>query len=175
MTRETLDFEDFVRVVTPRLLRHAYTLCGDAHIAQDLVQEALLRMYERWAEVDPSRSPYAYAYRTVHNLNVNRLERRSSTEIPWGSLPDDGRAVEPTETVQLRLEVARVLALLPPKERHVLVARYLNDMSVADTAASMGVSEAWVRTTSYRALGRLKAIESGARLEPASTTHPIAL
>lgn len=175
MPREMLDFEDFVRVVTPRLLRHAYSLCGDSHIAQDLVQEALLRMYERWAEVDPGRSPYAYAYRTVHNLHVNRAVRRSTAEIPLATFPELDGVPEPAETVQLKLEVARVLALLPAKERAVLVARYLNDLSVADTAASMGVSEAWVRTTSFRALGRLKAIESGARAKPATTTNPIAL
>jgi len=167
VTLETADYEQFVRLVTPRLLRYAHSLCGDAHIAQDLVQEALLRIYQHWAEVDPSRNPVAYAHRTVHNLYVNRAVLRSTAETPRDTFLDSDWVTEPGEAVQLRIDVARVLAILPPKERAVLVARYLNDLSVADTATLLGVSEAWVRTTSYRALVRLKAVQN-------PSTRPIA-
>ncbi len=158
MSVNAVDYEQFVRLVTPRLLRHAYALCGDSYIAQDLVQEALLRMYERWAEVDPERNPVAYAHRTVHNLFVDRAERRSTSETPRAHFSDSDWVTEPGEAVQLKIEVARVLSVLPSKERAVLVARYLNDLSVADTAVLLGASEAWVRTTSYRALVRLRAV-----------------
>ena len=174
MSVETAEYEQFVRLVTPRLLRHAYALCGDAHIAQDLVQEALLRIYQRWAEVDPARNPTAYAHRTVHNLYVNRAVLKSSTETPRDVFLDSDWVTEPGEAVHLRIDVARVLAVLPAKERAVLVARYLNDLSVADTAVLLGASEAWVRTTSYRALVRLKAVQNASTRPTADPASPAA-
>ena len=70
--------------------------------------------------------------------------------------------------------MARVLAILPPNERAVLVARYLNYLSVADTAILLGASEAWVRTTSYRALVRLKAVQNGPSRPTADPASPAA-
>ena len=174
MTTELEDYEAFVRDATPRLLRYAYVLSGDAQLAQDLVQEALLAMYQHWARLDMARNPVAYAHQTVHNLHVNRVERRSSSEVPTDSPLEGGWAEAPEEQVQLKLEVARVLAILPPKERAVLVARYLNDMTVADTAAALGASEAWVRTTSYRALSRLRAVEAAPTRAPRGRPEEVA-
>jgi RNA polymerase sigma-70 factor (sigma-E family) len=154
------EFEAFVRSVTPGLLRHARSLCGDAYLAEDLVQEALLRMFLNWARIDMDRRPSAYAYRTVHNLHVSRLERRSSGEVPVDSFKDCGGLVDPVEQVHLRIEVSRILSVLPRRERAVLTARYLRDMSVAETATALGATEPWVRTTSHRALIRLRAIEA---------------
>lgn len=127
-------------------------------------------MFRNWDQIDLDRHPVAYAYRTVHNLYLSHLERRSSAELPVDSFEDRGGLDESVDQVHLRIEASRVLALLPPRERAVLVARYLNDLSVAETAAALGASEAWVRTTSHRALNRLRAVEAaqpaGARTSP---------
>lgn len=163
------EFEPFVKSVTPALVRHAYSLCRDVQLAQDLVQEALLRMFRYWDRIDVDRNPAAYAHRTVHNLYLTHLERRSSAELPVESFEDRGRLDESAERVHLRIEVSRVLSMLPPRERSVLVARYLDDLSVADTAAALGASEAWVRTTSHRALNRLRAVEAA---RPAGAGKP---
>ncbi|MFZ1410097.1 MAG: SigE family RNA polymerase sigma factor [Micropruina sp.] len=172
MSGRLAEFEPFVKSATPGLMRHAYSLCRDAQLSQDLVQEAFLRVFRNWDRIDMDRNPVAYAYRTVHNLYLSRLERRSSAELPVDSFEDRGGVEEPADQVHLKIEVSRVLSMLPPRERAVLISRYLHDLSVADTAAELGASEAWVRTTSHRALNRLRAVETAqpaqARTSPRS-------
>ncbi len=174
MSGRLAEFEPFVKSVTPALVRHAYSLCRDVQLAQDLVQEALLRVFRYWDRIDMDRNPAAYAHRTVHNLYSSHLERRSSAELPVESFEDQAGLDESVERVHLRLEMSRVLSMLPPRERAVLVARYLDDLSVADTAAALGASEAWVRTTSHRALNRLRAVETAQPADAARPGRPVA-
>lgn len=112
MTCRMDEYEPFVKAVTPRLVRHAYGLCGDAQLAQDLVQEALLRVFRNWDRMDMDRNPAAYAFQTVHNLHVSRMERRATSEIPMDALQHAGWTTGPDEEVQLKMEVARVLSFL---------------------------------------------------------------
>jgi RNA polymerase sigma-70 factor (sigma-E family) len=151
----TDDFEEFAHARLPQLYRAAWLLCGDTHLAEDLVQEALAKVYTRWMRrlAPPIENPAAYAQTTLVRTFISQRRRRSSHELPSGALPE---AVSVSGDVDLRMTVAAALASLPPLDRAVLVLRFLDDRSVADTATQLGVSEGAVRNRSMRALSRLR-------------------
>jgi RNA polymerase sigma-70 factor (sigma-E family) len=161
-------FEEFAHARSPHLLRAAWLLCGDLHQAEDLVQETLAKVYVRWhrrlgAGID---NPAAYAHTTLVRTFLSARRRRWSGELPYAEPPDDVHADRADET-DLQLLVADALAGLAPTDRVVLVMRYLEDRSVTEVAAQLGVSEGAVRNRSMRALGRLRPL-----LEPAAHTTP---
>lgn len=150
-------FDAFARARTPGLLRSAWLLCGDTHLAEDLVQETLAKVYVRWHAPlrRPVDNPAAYAQTTLTRTFLSTRRRRSSTERAYADLPD--RAVpDGTAATDVRLAVARALDGLLPADRAVLVLRFLEDLSVEETASLMGVSAGAVRTRSSRALARLR-------------------
>ena len=88
------EFEEFARARAPQLLRSAWLLCGDRHLAEDLVQETLAKVYVRLARLD---NPAAYAQTTLVRTYLSLRRRRSSTEQPYADLPDravDGNGAE---------------------------------------------------------------------------------
>ena len=151
----TDDFEEFAHARLPQLYRAAWLLCGDTHLAEDLVQEALAKVYTRWMRrlAPPIENPAAYAQTTLVRTFISQRRRRSSHELPSAALPE---AVSLSGDADLRMTVAAALASLPPLDRAVLVLRFLDDRSVADTATQLGVSEGAVRNRSMRALSRLR-------------------
>ncbi len=162
------DFETFAHSRTPQLLRSAWLLCGDAHQAEDLVQETLAKVYVRWhrrlgARID---NPAAYAQTTLVRTFLSARRRRWSGELPYAEPPDVVHPDRAAET-DLQLLVAEALAGLAPTDRAVLVLRYLEDRSVSEVAGQLGVSEGAVRNRSMRALDRLRPL-----LEPAAHTTP---
>ncbi len=166
MPRTSEEFEEFAVARTPQLYRAAWLMCGDAHRAEDLVQETLAKVYVRWHRrigggID---NPAAYAQTALVRTFLSDRRRRSSGELPYAEPPDDVRPDRSAET-DLQLQVAEALAGLAPADRAVLVLRYLEDRSVSDVASALGVSEGAVRNRSMRALDRLRPL-----LE--STTRP---
>jgi RNA polymerase sigma-70 factor (sigma-E family) len=162
------DFEAFAHARTPHLLRSAWLLCGDTHHAEDLVQETLAKVYVRWHRRlgTPIDNPAAYAQTTLVRTFLSARRRRWSSELPYAAPPDGVQPDRVAET-DLQVLVAQALAGLAPTDRAVLVLRYLEDRSVADVAAQLGVSEGAVRNRSMRALDRLRPL-----LEPAAHTTP---
>lgn len=145
-------FEIFVQRSSDRLLRTAYLLTGDRGHAEDLVQTALLRTARRWPTA--RRDPAAYARRVVVNLAKDRwrdLHRRPG-EAPL----EVDVAVPVTDGVADRDQLLRAARALPSGQRAVLVLRYFDDLSVADTAAALGCSEGTVKSQTARALDRLR-------------------
>jgi RNA polymerase sigma-70 factor (sigma-E family) len=160
--RDVTDFEEFARARTPHLLRSAWLLCGDAHQAEDLVQETLAKVYVRWHRrlgggID---NPAAYAHTALVRTFLSARRRRSSGELPHAEPPDrpDAIAEDLAAASDLQLLVAEALAGLAPADRAVLTLRYLEDRSVAETAQTLGVSEGAVRNRSMRALDRLRTL-----------------
>ena len=145
-------FDQFVGASSDRLLRTAYLLCGDRGHAEDLVQTALLRTARRWRTA--RQQPEAYARRVVVNLAKDRwrlLGRRPAESPIEADVPipvHDGLAD--------RDELLRATRLLPPGERAVLVLRYFDDLSVEETAATLGCSTGTVKSQTARALARLR-------------------
>lgn len=137
------------------LFRSACLLTGgDTHLAEDLVQETLGKMYIIWGRVGRVGNPAAYAQTVLVRCYLGHRRRKSTGERPSGELPD--RAGESTDDAPLRMTLLDALRDLPPKDRAVIVLRYWEDRSVTETADALHVSSAAVRTRSTRALARLR-------------------
>ncbi|AWZ09783.1 MULTISPECIES: SigE family RNA polymerase sigma factor [unclassified Streptomyces] len=150
-------FREFAEGRSAHLYRSACLLTsGDTHLAEDLVQDTLGRMYLLWGRVNRIDNPAAYAQTVLVRAFLTHQRRRSTGERPVGEFPEPGaRAVGEADPV-LRLTLLEALGRLAPKDRAVLVLRYWEDRSVEETADAMNVSSAAVRTRSSRALSRLR-------------------
>ncbi|GAA1175234.1 SigE family RNA polymerase sigma factor [Ornithinimicrobium humiphilum] len=148
-------FADFVRAASPRLLTSAWMLCGDPHVAEELVQESLARVYVHWrrARVD---NPTAYARRVLVNLHTDRW-RKSRREVLTDTVPDTDPAPGPQAALGLDLDLARALQDLPRRERECVVLRHYLDLSEKDAAATLGVSTGTVKSSTSRGLAALRA------------------
>ncbi|MFC7221207.1 SigE family RNA polymerase sigma factor [Streptomyces polyrhachis] len=161
------EFLDFAAARAGHLYRSACLLTGgDTHRAEDLVQETLGRMFVTWRRIHQVGNPAGYAQTVLVRTFLSQQRRRSSTERPTGEFPDlpQSRQGDPL----LRLTLLEALAGLRPKDRAVLVLRYWEDRSVAETATAMEVSENAVRTRCVRALDKLRSVLGGSLAEYAS-------
>lgn len=136
------------------LLRTAVLLTGDHGRAEDLVQEALTKVAQRWGRLADGH-PEAYARQVIVRDNVSRW-RRSRLEVVSSPAADDRRTPSPDADTDRRLVLLAALGRLTERQRVVLVLRYLDDLSEADTAAAMGVSTGTVKSTTHLALRRLR-------------------
>lgn len=151
------EFAAFATACSPALYRSAWLLCGDRHHAEDLVQEALAKVYERMRRrfAAPVDNPAAYAHRTLVTTFVSGRRRRSSSEMPYADLPD-AAAADPSTGSDLRLSLRDALGGLSPVDRAVVVLRYLEDLSVEEVAARLDLTPGAVKNRSMRALARLR-------------------
>lgn len=149
------DFARFVGARQQRLLRAAYLVCGDRHLAEDLLQGALIKMATRWDDLR-LENPDAYI-RTILYRDAVSSWRKRRREVVVDLPPDPGVAAHDDE-VGLRLDLERGLAELTPKQRAVIVARFFDDRSVREAADALGVSEGTVKSQTYAALERLRAV-----------------
>ncbi|MFI6648357.1 SigE family RNA polymerase sigma factor [Streptomyces sp. NPDC050529] len=148
-------FREFAEARMGHLFRSACLLTGgDTHLAEDLVQETLGRMYTVWGRTSRVGNPAAYAQTVLVRCYLGHQRRRSAGERPSSELPD--RAGESAGDASLRMTLLDALRGLPPKDRAVIVLRYWEDRSVTETADALNVSSAAVRTRSTRALARLR-------------------
>jgi len=155
------DFQAFVAASGARLFRSACLLTGgDTHAAEDLVQETFGLLYRRWQRVGRLDNPVGYAQTTLVNRFVSGRRKRSSTELPAGAGGLGGVADRPEpdrgDDVALRLALLAALRSLPPVDRAVLVLRFWEDLTVAETAARLNLSDTAVRSRCSRALARVR-------------------
>lgn len=152
-----MTFEEYVAARGPALLRFAYVLTTDQHLAEDLVQSALADAYRHWRKVARAEHPDAYVRRIVVNTHLGWRRRRSSGESPTGAdLDVETRTADPADAVAARDESRRLLDELPPRTRTILVLRYYADLDDAAIADLMGLSPSSVRATASRALATLR-------------------
>ncbi|MFE2166718.1 SigE family RNA polymerase sigma factor [Streptomyces sp. NPDC059447] len=156
-------FREFAEGRSGHLYRSACLLAsGDTHLAEDLVQETLGRMYLLWGRVSRIDNPAAYAQTVLVRAFLTHQRRRSAGERPVGEFPESGAAADGSVSGSgsadpaLRLTLLEALGRLAPKDRAVLVLRYWEDRSIEETADAMNTSSAAVRTRSSRALARLR-------------------
>ncbi|MEV1078977.1 SigE family RNA polymerase sigma factor [Streptomyces sp. NPDC050211] len=151
-------YEEYAAFATARaghLYRSACLLtAGDTHLAEDLVQETLGRLYVRWGRVARVDNPAAYAQTVLTRTFLAHQRRRSSTERATDVLPELPYAAD--GDTSLRLTLLEALSRLPAKDRAVVVLRYWEDRSIEETADAMNASSAAVRTRCTRALARLR-------------------
>jgi RNA polymerase sigma-70 factor (sigma-E family) len=154
-----------------RLLRVAYQLTHERAAAQDLVQDALLRVYgslrRRGAAPDDW---YAYLRRAVVNEYLRTRRMRASSEIVTDNLPDRPNGELPESRIADREELWRALAMLSPRQRAVLVLRYYEDLGDREIAVALGCRDATVRSLASRGLAVLRAQAEPTGAEQGSTT-----
>ncbi|MET9830665.1 SigE family RNA polymerase sigma factor [Streptomyces sp. NPDC006385] len=151
------EYAEFAVARAGHLYRSACLLtAGDTHLAEDLVQETLGRIYLRWGRVSRVGNPAGYAQTVLTRAFLAHQRRRSSTERATDAIPDRAAHDSGHGDLSLRLTLLQALARLPVKDRAVIVLRYWEDRSVEETADAMNVSSAAVRTRCTRALGRLR-------------------
>lgn len=149
-----MDDSEFIEWVAGHqrtLLRSAYLLTGDLHRAEDLVQEALVKVALRWPKLR-SGNPTAYARTILVRDNVSWW-RRTRRELPTADPHEpDSVSTEP----EMALVVSRALARLTANQRAVVVLRHFDDLSVRETAQALNISEGTVKSTNATALTRLR-------------------
>ncbi|NEA31048.1 SigE family RNA polymerase sigma factor [Streptomyces sp. SID13031] len=155
MRSTTDDFEEFARARTPQLYRTAWLLTGDRHHAEDLVQETLAKMFRAWQGLQRIENPPAYAQTVLARTFISQRRRRSWSERPTSSMPD--QADRPNDSA-LRISLQNALAELSPLDRAVLVLRFFEDRSVEQVALDLGKNAGAIRTRTSRALERLRAV-----------------
>jgi RNA polymerase sigma-70 factor (sigma-E family) len=144
------EFAEWVAAHERGLLRTAYLLTGDLHRAEDLVQEALVKVALRWPRLR-SGNPGGYARTVIVHDNVSwwRRRREYAVEAPAGEAAVSG---DP----EAALVVRRALARLTPAQRAVLVLRHFDDLTERQTAEVLGVSVGTVKSQNAAALARLR-------------------
>ena len=149
--RRTL--ERFVAERGDRLLRTAALLAGSRADGEDLLQSALERLLRHWRRIDGD--PESYVRRTLYNLAADRW-RHQQVRQRKAVLFEPAPPVDPSAAVDLRDAVVRVLVRLPPRQRAVLVLRYFEQLSEAETAEALGCSVGTVKSAAARGLDRLR-------------------
>jgi RNA polymerase sigma factor (sigma-70 family) len=153
--RRDEEFLDFARECAHRLQQAGYLMCRDWHLAQDLTQATLTRVYLAWARIGRTGADrYAYARTVLMRQFLDHRRLRSSDEVSLASVEPARTATGPDPST--RLTLLQALATLPVRDRAILVLRYWEDQSVAATSETLGLSPDLVRTRSVRALAQLR-------------------
>lgn len=153
----SVDFDDFVAARSSALLRTAYLLTHDHALAEDLLQTALTRAWFAWSRVEGHPEPYVR--RILVNTYASWWRRRWNGEVPTGDLPE--RPVADGDTDH---DLWTAMARLPRRQRAVVVLRYFEDLTEAETARLLGCSVGTVKSQTSKAFAKL-------RIDPALATH----
>jgi RNA polymerase sigma-70 factor (sigma-E family) len=152
-------YDQFVAERLDRLLRYATAMTCDRYLAQDIVQDVLLRAQPRWARIAAMDAPYLYVKRMVTNEYLSWRRRRAARDISSSHIkletltpPVIDPAVQHAEREAMRARIA----VLPRKQRAALVLRYYEDCSFAEIATVLNCTETTVRSQISRALKTLR-------------------
>ncbi|WP_281964846.1 SigE family RNA polymerase sigma factor [Serinicoccus marinus] len=162
LTEPPISFTEFVLSHSDSLHRTAVLLTRDAHLAQDLLQESLLKAWRSWGRITDNAEGYVRTIMVREFLSSRR--RRWHGEIPTEELPERAAAHDASapqasgapERAVGRLDLAMAIGALPPQQRAVVVLRYFHDLTEADTAASMDLAIGTVKSHHSRALAALR-------------------
>ncbi|MEZ5093289.1 SigE family RNA polymerase sigma factor [Nocardioides sp.] len=145
-------FDEFVAARGRALGRTAYLLTGDHHLAEDLLQTALMQTARHWERIHGS--PEAYARRILYHQNISWWRRKRWQESPLLDHDSPAPAADP----DLRVTLEEALRRLTVRQRTILVLRYFEDLTEAQTAAELGISLGAVKSMTRQALGRLRTL-----------------
>jgi RNA polymerase sigma-70 factor (sigma-E family) len=149
-------FREFVAGRSRALLRTAWLLTGDWASAQDLVQTALAKTWPAWSRIRRTDDPEVYVRRVLVTTYATWWRRRWRGEAPAAVLPDTSTAPDAYEEADRRAVVAAALATLTRGQRAVVVLRYFDDLTEAQTASVLGCSVGTVKSQHARALTALR-------------------
>ena len=149
------DFREFVSSRGRALLRSAYLLTGNLADAEDLVQSALAKTYQAWDRIEDRNALDGYVRRAIVNTHISWWRRRRVDEYPTGEIPDQP-ALDTSGNSELRDTLQRAIDRLPQRMRAAVVLRYFEDMTEAEVADVLGVSQGTVKSTVSRAVAKLR-------------------
>lgn len=143
-------FSDFYAAHRDSTYRAVLVATRNPHRAEDAVQEAFLRAYDRWDSVRRHDRPHAWVIRVALNVATSwwRRHRRGQASPPDRPAPPDVRPMD--------AQLVRLVWELPKRQRQVVALRVLADLSVTDTAQALGIADGTVKATLHRALRRLR-------------------
>lgn len=159
------EFRAFVAARSPALLRTSYLLVGgDWALAEDLLQVALTKTYLAWGRIADRGAVEAYVRTTLATTAISWWRRRWTGERATEVLPE-GIGADVAAGIDERDALWRLVRRLPARQRAVLVLRFYEDLSEAETARTLGLSPGTVKSHTSRALARLRAelIRTGER------------
>jgi RNA polymerase sigma-70 factor (sigma-E family) len=147
-------FTTYVAQRRLQLFRTACLLCGDPHQAEDIVQDALARLYAAWPRASRADNIDGYARRAVINSHLNQVRRPWRRERVAATVGERPTTVHlPTEDLQVMWAAIRSL---PLGQRKVVVLRHYLGLSVEETAADLGISAGTVKSQTSDALAALR-------------------
>ena len=146
-----LGFDEFVAARSAALLRTAYLLTHDHALAEDLLQTALAKAWFAWGRIESH--PEAYVRRVLVTTYATWWRRKWNGERPTETLPEQASVAPDTDSAH---DLWTALASLPRRQRAVVVLRYFEDLSVAETADALGVSPGTVKSQLSKALAKLR-------------------
>lgn len=153
------EYASFATTAWPRLYRSAVAILGDRQLAEDLVQSALVKTYLAWPRLRERDKAYAYTRRAMVNLSRDWFRRHAWTHEATADLStrEGGSADDHAIALVERVALADVLRILPPGQRSVVVLRFIEDLSVQETADLMNVTTGTVKSPTSTALAALRA------------------
>jgi RNA polymerase sigma-70 factor (sigma-E family) len=156
MTELDQAYAEFVASASGSLRRTAYLVCGDRHKADDIVQDALYKLYLSWPKMHRVGNHFAYARRMVVNAAHDTGRRPWRREVASAEVLDGPVRHDFAIGLAERDEVLDALRGLGPRQRACVVLRYYEDLSVEQTAEILGCSEGTVKSQTSRGLDTLR-------------------
>ncbi|ONI71958.1 RNA polymerase subunit sigma-24 [Kribbella sp. ALI-6-A] len=160
--RRDQEFSEYVAARRSRLVGTAYLLCGDRHLAEDLVQTALAKLYVAWPRIRRSDGADAYVRRILVNAGIDASRRPWRREQAAGDVPE--QPVDEGLGLEDRDELMTALSTLAAGQRRVIVLRFWLGLSVEETAADLQITVGTVKSQSSKALQNLRGQLADSRL-----------
>ena len=154
-----MTFEEFVSARLGPLVRYATVVTWDPHLAEDIIQNVLVRAQSRWTRISRMDAPELYVKRMVVNEFLSWRRRRAARTVPLTGESLDGFLPSAPDQIGQRDErdaMLRLIAALPPRQRAVIALRFYEDMAVEQIAEILGCRTVTVRTHLSRALASLQ-------------------
>lgn len=154
------------------LVRLAYLMVHDVTLAEDIVQDALVTVHQRWSSLRDPHAALGYVRRTVVNGARSALRHQGVVDRYARRTDEDRVGVSPEQTALDRAEhdeMLRALGSLSDKQREVLILRYYGDLSEAEIADALGISRGAVKTHAHRGLAHLRSVVEGGGAENGRT------
>lgn len=158
MSEAEEEFREFAVAVQGHLRRSAYLLCGDWHLAEDIVQSAFVKIFRVWRRVRKVDNQLGYARQVVYRcfLDQYRKDKKQVPTVSIAGVADHALAGPEPGGSSFDYLVLEALADLPPKARAVIVLRFWEDMSVDQAATVLGVTAGTVKSQTSRAVAQLR-------------------
>ncbi|GAA0584849.1 SigE family RNA polymerase sigma factor [Kribbella sandramycini] len=147
------EFAEFARGRHGALYRYAYLLAGERGLADDLVQEGLVKTYVAWKRLRDPSAAEAYTRRVITNTAISWYRRKSWHERPHDELPEQ---FAPVQDSTARMWLWQELMQLPPRQRAAVVLRFYEDLTEPQTAEVLGCSVGTVKSQVSVALRKLR-------------------